>query len=85
MLLLYHYVPPVRPRFADLWVPALLVALTVQVTQVGYGFYLSRFADYNLVYGSLGAAIGFLFLVYLCAAIFLFGAQLAATWPGSES
>jgi membrane protein len=82
VLLLYRYVPPARPRFADLWAPALLVALAIQVTQAGYGVYLSRFADYNLVYGSLGAAIGFLFLVYLCAAIFLFGAQLAAVWPG---
>lgn len=81
VLLLYRYVPPSRPRFADLWAPALLVALAIQATQAGYGVYLSRFADYNLVYGSLGAVIGFLFLVYLCAAIFLFGAQLAAVWP----
>lgn len=81
VLLLYRYVPPSRPRLADLWAPALLVALAIQATQAGYGVYLSRFADYNLVYGSLGAVIGFLFLVYLCAAIFLFGAQLAAVWP----
>lgn len=81
VVLLYHYVPPSRPSFSALWLPALGVAIAIQATQVGYGFYLARFADYNLVYGSLGAAIGFLFLVYLCAAIFLFGAQLAATWP----
>lgn len=80
VLLLYRYVPPVHPGFADLWAPALLVAVAIQVTQAGYGVYLSRFAEYNLVYGSLAAAIGFLFLVYLCAAIFLFGAQLAVTW-----
>ncbi|HXV34498.1 MAG TPA: YihY/virulence factor BrkB family protein [Gaiellaceae bacterium] len=81
VLLLYRYVPPSRPSLADLWLPALLVAVAVQVTQWAFGIYLSRFADYNLVYGSLGAAVGFLFLVYLCAAIFLFGAQLAAVWP----
>ena len=81
VLLLYRYVPPVRPRFAELWAPALFAAVAIGATQVGYGIYLSRFASYNLVYGSLAAAIGFLFLVYLCAAIFLFGAQLAATWP----
>jgi membrane protein len=82
VLLLYRYVPPVRPRFADLWAPALLVAVAIQVTHIGYGIYLSRFADYNLVYGSLAAVIGFLVLVYLCAAIFLFGAQAAAVWAG---
>jgi membrane protein len=85
VLLLYRYVPPKRPSFRRLWLPALLVAVAVQLTQLGYGFYLSRFADYNLVYGSLGAAIGFLFLVYLCATIFLLGAQLAATWPGGRT
>ncbi len=84
VLVLYHYVPPVRPRFADLWAPALLVAVAIQVTQVGYGIYLSRFADYNLVYGSLAAVIGFLVLVYLCAAIFLFGAQAAAVWVAAN-
>jgi membrane protein len=81
ILLLYRYAPPSRPRWAELWLPALLVAVAINVTQVGYGIYLSRFAKYNLVYGSLGAAVGFLFLVYLCAAIFLFGAQVAAVWP----
>lgn len=80
VLLLYRYLPPVRPTFGELWAPALLAAVAIAATQVGYSFYLSRFADYNLVYGSLAAVIGFLFLVYLCAAIFLFGAQLAATW-----
>jgi membrane protein len=80
VLLLYRYVPPARPPFAELWASALLVAIALQVTQVGFGLYLSRFANYNLVYGSLAALIGFLFLVYLCAAVFLFGAQLAATW-----
>ena len=52
---------------------------------LGYGIYLSRFADYNLVYGSLAAVIGFLVLVYLCAAIFLFGAQAAAAWVGRRA
>jgi membrane protein len=78
VLLLYRYVPPTHPSVAAVWLPALGVAVAIQATQAGYGLYLSRFADYNLVYGSLGAAIGFLFLVYLCAAIFLFGAQVAA-------
>jgi membrane protein len=84
VLLLYRYVPPARPRFADLWLPSLGVAVAIEATQVGYGVYLSRFADYNLVYGSLGAVIGFLFLVYLCAAILLFGAQLAAVSTGAR-
>jgi len=29
VLLLYRYVPPVRPRFAELWAPALLAAVAI--------------------------------------------------------
>ncbi len=81
IVLLYRFVPPVRPRFRDLWPAALLASIALQVTTAGYAFYLSEFASYNLVYGSLGAVIGFLFLVYLAATIFLFGAEVAAAWP----
>jgi membrane protein len=81
IVFLYRYIPTPRPPWRLVLAPGLLAAVAIQVTQLGYGLYLSRFADYNLVYGSLGAVIGFLFLVYLCAAIFLFAAQLAAVWP----
>jgi membrane protein len=80
ILLLYRYVPPIRPAFADLWLPALLATIALQVTTTGYAYYLSRFADYNLVYGSLGAVVGFLVLVYLAATVFIFCAELAAVW-----
>jgi membrane protein len=78
-VLLYHYVPTPRPPWRALWLPALIAAAAAEIVKNGYAFYLAYFKDYNLVYGSLGAVIGFLFLVYLTATIFLFGAELAAT------
>ncbi|HSK16227.1 MAG TPA: YihY/virulence factor BrkB family protein [Gaiellaceae bacterium] len=84
ILLLYRYVPPIRPPLAHLWLPALLATIALQATATGYAYYLERFADYNLVYGSLGALVGFLFLVYLAASVFLVGAELAAVWSREE-
>jgi membrane protein len=38
--------------------------------------YLSKFADYNATYGSLGAAIGLMMWMWLSAISVLLGAQL---------
>ena len=82
-LLLYRYVPAVAPRFADVWVGALLAAVAFEAVKTGFAFFLANFSRYNLIYGSLGAVIAFLFFVYLAASFFLFGAEVAAAWPGA--
>lgn len=47
--------------------------------------YLAVFANYNLVYGTLGTVVVFLIWAYATASILLFGAQLASEWEHSES
>ncbi len=81
--LLYVLIPVSRPRVRDIWVGALLGAVGFEIVKFGFAYYLSNFARYNVIYGSLGAVIAFLFFVYLAASIFLFGAEIAAAWPGS--
>jgi membrane protein len=81
ILLLYRVVPPVPVRLRDVWPGALLAAFALQVATVGYGVYLDHVADFNLVYGSLGAVIGFLLLVYIAAFVLFMGAEVAAAWP----
>lgn len=76
-LLLYWLVPPVRPRLRHLWPAALLAAAVFQIVMAGYAAYLARFADFNAVYGPLGAVFAFLALVYVLAATLLFGAEIA--------
>jgi membrane protein len=45
---------------------------------LGFSIYLANFADYGATYGSLGAAIGLLFYLYLMASVVLFGAEVNA-------
>jgi uncharacterized BrkB/YihY/UPF0761 family membrane protein len=52
-----------------------------EVAKNGLALYLRRFADYDRVYGSLGAVVAFLLFVYVGANVVLFGAEIASEWP----
>lgn len=61
---------------------AALATLLWFVSTLLFGFYVTRFANYSQVYGSLGAAIALMFWLYIIALSVLIGsefnAQLAA-------
>jgi membrane protein len=80
-LFLYRVVPPHHPRLAHIAPAAVLVAAGFVALQVGFGVYLRNVADYNAVYGSLGAVIAFLLFVYAASALFLLGAEVASELP----
>jgi membrane protein len=77
---LYRLVPPGRPRLASVLPAAAMAAVGLELLKQGYALYLANFADYSVVYGSLGAVIAFLFFVYLAASLLLFGAELGAAF-----
>lgn len=85
-LTLYHWIPTLRVRWsATLW-GALLASLAWKAVTAGFGWYLgSGFGQYQLVYGSLGAIVAFLFLIYIISLITLFGAHLSAAIESWES
>ena len=77
---LYRYGPhraPARKR----WVSVGAVAATAGwvVVSLGLSVYFSGFADFNKIYGSLGAIIGLMFWMYANAFIVLLGAELNAS------
>jgi membrane protein len=77
----YCLVPSRTRSPAKVWPGALVAALLFQVASIGFGIYLERFGDFNLVFGALGAVAVFLFWVYLNASIMIFGAEVAAEYP----
>ena len=85
-LTLYHGIPRIRVRWsATLW-GALIASLAWKATATGFSWYLgSSFGQYQLVYGSLGAIVAFLFLIYIISLITLFGAHLSAAIESWES
>ena len=79
--LLYRVVPPVPVRILDVLPGAAFATLGVHLAGAGFSVYLDRFADFDDVYGPLGAVLAFLLLVWVTAAVLLLGACLAAAWP----
>lgn len=59
--------------------PGAIIATAIWfIATLIYGWYLTRFADYSVVYGSLGAGIATLVWLYMMSLIILVGAEYNA-------
>lgn len=59
--------------------PGIAAALTSwMIVSIGFSFYVENFANYSIIYGTLGAVIVLLIWLYLTAAILILGAELNA-------
>ena len=78
-LTLYQRIPTLHVKWsATIW-GALIASLAWKAATAGFAWYVgSNFGQYQLVYGSLGAIVAFLFLIYIISLITLFGAHLSA-------
>jgi membrane protein len=74
----YHFGPNARQRFRSVTLGAALAVVLWALSSVAFSFYLANFANFGLTYESLGAAVGLLFYLYLCASVVLLGAELNA-------
>src|SRR5918995_6350874 len=74
----YHFGPNARQRYRSVVPGAALCVVLWAITSVGFSVYLANFADYGVTYGSIGAAVGLLLYLYLCASVVLLGAELNA-------
>jgi membrane protein len=57
---------------------AMVATLLWFVTTLGFGFYVTRFANYSQVYGSVATAIALMFWLYIIALSILIGAEFNA-------
>lgn len=78
---LYCVVPSRLRAPTQVWPGALIAAAAFEAVKLGFGFYLENFANYDVVFGSLGAAVALLFWLFISAHIMLFGAAVAAEYP----
>jgi membrane protein len=74
----YHFGPNAKQRYRSVVPGAALSVVLWAISSVGFSIYLANFADYGVTYGSIGAAVGLLFYLYLCASVVLLGAELNA-------
>jgi membrane protein len=78
-LSLYRLIPRTNVRWSHVFWGALVAASGWEILNGGFTWYLgSGVAQYELVYGSLGAVVAFMFYIYWSGWILLFGAHLSA-------
>jgi membrane protein len=71
--------PPSRPRAWRASLPGAVMATAMWfLTTLAFGWYVTRFANYSEVYGSLGAGIALLFWLYIISLSVLCGAEFNA-------
>ncbi len=73
---IYRFVPNTNRRFRFVAPGAVVAVIAWALALLGFSFYLSNFADYGAVYGSLGAAVALLVYLYISAATLLLGAEV---------
>ena len=80
ILLIYRFVPARGLGFRDGLVGAVVTALLLQAISFASGLILDKTTNLSVVYGSLTAALVFLYSIYLYASSLLLGAEVAAAW-----
>jgi membrane protein len=73
--LLYHMGTPIRQPWKHVLPGAIVATATWFLATLGFGWYVTRFANYSQVYGSLGAAIALLFWLYIISLSVLYGSE----------
>jgi membrane protein len=76
---LLYYLGPNRPRrLRSVYPGAILATALWWLTTTLFGFYVRNIANYNVLYGSVGAVVALLVWMYLLSIIALFGCEFNA-------
>jgi membrane protein len=73
--LLYLVGPNRRIRFRDVWPGAVVASTLWLLATAGFSWYVSNIANYNVLYGSIAAAIALLVWMYLLSMIAFVGCE----------
>ncbi len=73
--LAYVLLPNTAVPWRQAFPGAVLAAILFEILKIGFAWYGANFGSFNVVYGSLGAAIAVLLWIYLSAIVLLIGAE----------
>lgn len=83
---LLYQLGPNRPiRFRGVWPGATLATFGWLASTLVFGWYVRNIANYNVLYGSIGAVIALLVWMYVLAVVALIGCEFNAVWERTEN
>ena len=74
--IVYWAFPNVNHPYRLITPGAVLAVIVWVVASLSFSWYLANFANYSVIYGSLGAAFALLLYFYISATVLLFGAEV---------
>ena len=78
--LVFYFVPNAKVRFKDVWVGAVITGLLWRLALTGFSWYVRDLSRFQNIHGGIAAVVVFLLWVYVCAVIFLYGAEMTAAY-----
>ena len=75
----YYFGPAVHYNWSFFSIGSVVATLAALGISYGFSFYLTNFASYNKVYGSIGALIALMAWVQLITVVLLFGFEINAS------
>jgi membrane protein len=79
-LLLYKFMPNTKTSWRYVWPAAVFSTLLFEIATTAFTFYLTNFASYDIVYGSVAVVIILLVWIYISAFIIILGAEFASEY-----
>lgn len=76
-LLVYKFLPARRVPWRMALTAATFTAVCWELLKLGFGFYLTRIADYSSIYGGIATLVVVVIWVYYVCIAFVLGAQVA--------
>ena len=77
--IIYHFGPTIKKKFKLFTPGSIISTCLIIVTSSFFNYYISNFAEYNKVYGSIGTLIIILLWMYINSIILLIGFELNAS------
>jgi len=75
-MLSYRYLSPGKVRLRNAFAGTVIFLVLLQCVNVGFIYYVRKFSNLNLLYGSLFRIICFIIVAYLFSAAYLYGASV---------
>jgi membrane protein len=76
--MLYRFGPDYPSKLRNVWPGAILATILWGATTMGFGWYVRNIANYNVLYGTVGAVAALLVWMYLLSIIALIGCEYNA-------
>jgi len=73
VLMIYRLAPNRSTKFSEVWIGALAATVLIWTGQWLFLVYVVHFANFNVLYGTLGSAMAFLVWIYLSSCVGVFG------------